>query len=595
MKWTICFIFASLILVASIVLAVVFSSKKFKGNTFIKPITLFIIGVFLSGVFMLYPVNFQLIATSGSQFINFIKCLAISIYDTLGLFVINGQFERITLSLIGVEGFIGSAYPVLASIIFVIAPILTFGFILSFFKNVASYLSYFIGFNKPVYAFSELNDYSVALATDIAKNHKNAILVFTGVAGLDETYALSLQEKLKGVNAIFFKKDMATVKLNIHNKNKEIYFFIISENEDKNLNAFQLLSQKYKERDKSYLYLFSSSVQSDMLLSNCAKGKLNIRRINPARSLIYNNLYENGYQLFESALENNNGSKTISAVIVGLGNYGLTLTKTLAWFCQMDGYEIKINAFDKNPLAESIFSSECPELASEKYNGKKIDGEPYYSIKVHSNSDYKSAEFDNLLNQIDDATYVFVSIGSDQLNIDCAVKIRRLFAKKGLYPTIKAVVFDGDLKHNIENAVNFKNQPYDIQLVGDLTSTYCEKVVINPALELEALERHKKYGAEDSFWHFEYNNKSSMASAIHMQARIKCGIKGANKKEEDLTPEEAHDIEVLEHKRWNAYMRSEGYVYGPERNDLAKVHHNLVDFEALSEEDKRKDKRVGSK
>ena len=54
-------------------------------------------------------------------------------------------------------------------------------------------------------------------------------------------------------------------------------------------------------------------------------------------------------------------------------------------------------------------------------------------------------------------------------------------------------------------------------------------------------------------------------------------------------------IEVLEHRRWNAYMRSEGYVYSgsPDRatrNDLGKMHHDLIPFDLLSEEDKRKDK-----
>ena len=63
--------------------------------------------------------------------------------------------------------------------------------------------------------------------------------------------------------------------------------------------------------------------------------------------------------------------------------------------------------------------------------------------------------------------------------------------------------------------------------------------------------------------------------------------------------EERDIIEVLEHRRWNAYMRAEGYVFSGSkdkrsRNDLAKMHHDLVDFSSLSEEDKRKDRHVGS-
>ena len=90
-----------------------------------------------------------------------------------------------------------------------------------------------------------------------------------------------------------------------------------------------------------------------------------------------------------------------------------------------------------------------------------------------------------------------------------------------------------------------------------------------------------------------------MASAIHMKARVLCGIPGADKEESELTIEERDIIEPLEHRRWNAYMRSEGYVYSgsPEkssRNDLAKKHHNLVYFDSLTEEDKRKDSSVGT-
>ena len=46
-------------------------------------------------------------------------------------------------------------------------------------------------------------------------------------------------------------------------------------------------------------------------------------------------------------------------------------------------------------------------------------------------------------------------------------------------------------------------------------------------------------------------------------------------------------------------MRAEGYIYSgsPERasrNDLAKMHNNLVEYSSLSDEDKRKDSRVAA-
>ena len=125
-------------------------------------------------------------------------------------------------------------------------------------------------------------------------------------------------------------------------------------------------------------------------------------------------------------------------------------------------------------------------------------------------------------------------------------------------------------------------------------------MILDSELEAEALQRHLKWGKEEEFWTYEYNYRSSIASAIHFHARIRCGIPGAGKREEELTPAERLVIETLEHRRWNAYMRAEGYIYSgskekSSRNDLGKMHHDLVDYASLSEEEKRKDSRVGTK
>ena len=123
--------------------------------------------------------------------------------------------------------------------------------------------------------------------------------------------------------------------------------------------------------------------------------------------------------------------------------------------------------------------------------------------------------------------------------------------------------------------------------------------MVESALYQAALQRHLKWGREREFWAYEFNFRSSVASAIHFEMRRLCGMPGAGKKEEELTPEERDALEVLEHRRWNAYMRSEGYVFSgstdkASRNDLARAHNDLVPFERLSEEEKRKDSAIGT-
>ena len=175
-----------------------------------------------------------------------------------------------------------------------------------------------------------------------------------------------------------------------------------------------------------------------------------------------------------------------------------------------------------------------------------------------------------------------------------------LFEQIHLHPRIQAVVWNTYIKAPLECACNQSGQPYDIQPIGDLPSSYSVNTVLNSELAEDALARHLKWGTEEDFWAYEYNFRSSCASALHMKLRIAMGVPGADKREEDLTEEERDGIEKLEHCRWNAYMRSDGFIYSgskdkASRNNLAKMHNNLVSFDELTEEVKRLDSIVGTK
>ena len=47
-----------------------------------------------------------------------------------------------------------------------------------------------------------------------------------------------------------------------------------------------------------------------------------------------------------------------------------------------------------------------------------------------------------------------------------------------------------------------------------------------------------------------------------------------------------------EHKRWNAFMRAEGYVYHKKRDHIAKTHPDLISYHDLTELEKSKDNIV---
>lgn len=345
--------------------------------------------------------------------------------------------------------------------------------------------------------------------------------------------------------------------------------------------------EEYKKMDNVRLYVFAIGVESEMLLAKTDYGNMKVRRVNEIKSLVNRTLYDEGEMLFDNAVPAEDGLKDISVVIVGLGRHGTEMMKGFIWYCQMDGYRLKIDGFDDNPEAEDIIRGAVPELS-------------YYDVTIHSGVNVNTKSFSDSIMGLNRTSFVFVCLDSDEMNIRTAVNMRMLYERVGIKPVIQAVVKSSYEKKALEGITNYKGQSYDIRFIGDVESSYSADVIISSELEEEALQRHLKWGEEEEFWRYEYNYQSSIASAIHLRARIHCGVAGADKSDDELTEEERTIIESLEHRRWNAYMRTEGYVYSGStdkstRNDLGKMHHDLIEYDMMSDEEKRKDSKVGTR
>lgn len=613
--WIVCFLIAIGFLLLAITAAIIIGNKpKMKSNRVITPFNTLFAGLFITTLVLMSPVYYSICPQSQFQLF---KTIFFTIQGTFQVFTIDADatmiIEGITVESIGR---LAPYYSSAISILFVVAPIFTFGFLLSFFKNITAYMLLFFKRGREIYVFSELNEKSLSLAEDIIENREGkkndecskAIIVFTDVFENNEERSYELIGRAKELGGICFKNDILAVKLTkrIYIKKKKLHLFVIGSDESENINQGLKLIQMYEHKTNSniketYLYVLSTRIESELLLSYNAdpKSQMKVRRVNEVQSLINQVLYECGNELFKSALPIENGEKKIRAVIVGLGNHGTEMLKALAWYCQMDGYHIEIDAFEKDALAKERLMALCPELLSDDYNGVSKPGEAEYTIRIHSGIDVNTKEFVDCISDMKDVTYAFVCLGSDEDNVKTAVNLRMLFERGGIKPMIQAVVYNSDEKKALSGITNYHGQEYNIDFIGDLKSSYSENVIINSELVEYALERHKKWGTEEEFWQYEYNYRSSIASAIHLKARIDCGINGADKSEEQLTDDERKCIEALEHRRWNAYMRAEGYIYSgspdkSSRNDLAKMHHDLVDFSLLSDEEREKDSKVGT-
>ncbi|MBE7081945.1 MAG: hypothetical protein E7372_05240 [Clostridiales bacterium] len=582
---------ALIVLIAIVVLSFtkIATKKRFNLNY------LFIIGFFIVGFILFLPIfSFRTKNDSLSIF----QTIVLSCMNALKLFVSGCEYGDISEIIALAPQNIAFVYQIWFLLLFIFTPVYTIGFILSFFKNIRARIQYLASWNKDVYIFSSLNEKSFNLAKDIKLNNKKAVVVFTGFDKNEEKNSPYIFD-LQAIGCIFFYKNLFSIDFSNHSQKRKITFFTIDFDESKNLKDGLKIIDTYKHINNVNLYIFSTQIDSGLLLASANKGKINVRRINEVQSLISSHIYENGKTLFESAIEKNGTDKEISVLIVGLGKYGTEMLKTLSWYCQMDGYHLTINAFDKQENALEKLKGIAPELLSTKYNGKEIDGEARYKINVYSGINVKEQTFKYKIEEIKEVSYVFVCLGDDNLNIETAIELRSLFERIHTHPIIQTIVNNSLQKKSLQNLKNYSGQDFDIDYIGDIESIYCQKVIINSELEQKALKQHLKWGKEEEFWNYEYNYRSSLATTIHLKARIMCGIKGAHKKTNQLTDEEKVIIEKLEHRRWNAYMRSEGYVYSgsldeKSRNNLAKTHHNLVPYDLLSQKDKKKDSDIGT-
>ena len=594
MMWNTCFIISISFLVLTIA-CVVNISRHYKVGRILTPFNTLFAGVFLAVFAGMVPV-FATMLERESGFL--FKLCIYDILQTVQVFTINVGADFILDNINSDATAISGVYSTYMTFLFIAAPILTIGFIISLFKNALAEIKYRLHYHGEVYAFSELNQKSLILAQSIRHRHKNAVIVFTDVDRDAGDTISEYIESAEQINAILFRKDITTVDFKRHSKNALLTFLLMGDSERDNLLQSLKILEMYSHRENTNLFIFSTGLEGELLLSNTPRGEIKVRRINEVRSLVYKFLYDEGEVLFNSAIVES-GKKNITAVVVGLGEYGMEIMKALSWYCQMDGYSINIYGFDADENAEEKFAALCPELMSEEYNGIHIPGESDYTIHIFSGIDVRTKTFADLYMKISGVSFVFVSLGNDADNINQAANIRMLSERAGNHPVIKTIVRNTEEKNALAGATNYRGQQYGIEAIGDLETSYSEEILLGSELEHLALERHLKWGQEEEFWQYEYNYRSSMASAIHMKARIACGIPGADKKEDELTPAERDIIEPLEHRRWNTYMRSEGYIYSgsPEkssRNDLAKLHQDLVDFESLAEEDKRKDSSVGT-
>ncbi len=686
----ICLIIGLLILLTSLLVAI---KKRFDSSIMISAIML---GVFFSTFFMVLPTEWSSPDKSvfDPTFHRIVSSLLYS-FKTLG-----GRQDIAQLESINLSGWVKGLYIYVNYISFDLAPILASGLILSFIGDTGDKMRYFLSFSPKCYVFSDINENSLALAKGIKQLPGKKTLVFCNEKEADKAMASQAKE----LGAILLYKLCKDVKITPRFKQYE--FFIISDNEDVNIELTELLIDKkdrfvksnitintfaqsgtninmleqsmkkspcvafdgltektfdeaqavLKKKPSTKVAFFNTAHADNELLEKAAEKNLLTFNKPWNKEKVSNDFYgyditlylessDNGFDttgikcyknkltdkwfddplkvrfideialfcnnlLYEHPLYNlPDNKKDISVMIVGCGKLGMRMLKTVVWNGQIEGYTLKICIYDKNAKdAKQKLYHQCPEL--NQYSLNFID------------VDIESAEFDKKISENSlDATFVCVASGSDDLNITTAENLYRIFRQQtfGYTPPIFTRI------RKIVKSENYNKKDsylYDrnIHLFGTTESIYSNNTLFNSKLEKLALAIHLCYSsaldkpydsyefkqALHSFFCSEYNRRSSMATALHIASKlVSCNVM----KSTQTQPTEADlekfskilDDDLLEimikneHDRWNAFVRSEGYIcadvktvckYAEENNshkdEISKLHPCILSWEDLS-------------
>ncbi len=201
-------------------------NRAYRSTRILTPSRALAVGVFLSTWLLLLPYYYLEVFTDLSLIPRLWESVWVAVHHVIRFFVADVDFADIQKA--GqLSGY--APYYILGTVLMVLAPLLTFSVVLSFFRNFASYRKYLMHPYAATYVFSELNEKSLHLAMDLKRNHSSAVIIFTDVFEENNEESYELVERAKEIGAICFKKDMLSINLSFHSRRSLLYFFAIAE------------------------------------------------------------------------------------------------------------------------------------------------------------------------------------------------------------------------------------------------------------------------------------------------------------------------------------------------------------------------------
>ncbi|MDO4563821.1 MAG: hypothetical protein Q4C12_08335 [Clostridia bacterium] len=429
-----------------------------------------------------------------------------------------------------------------------------------------------------VYYFSELNEKSLTLAESILQNQKGVLIAFCNVGNTN----VRLIGEARIAGCALLSENEVSQRLS---GRKKRFYFEIAEDMDANLNGVKKLLQVYENKsvdcNRLKIFLFTTQPEAEIVLNATDKHGIEVNIVNINILTAYKLIYEK--PLYEG--EKNN---SISVLIIGTTHLATEILRAVLWCGQLgEERSLQITVIDKEAMrCKAILKRNYPELIDGDYTLNFID------------VDTETENFKRVLDEsCQDTTYVITALDSDKKNIETALYLRAYYLRGSLEfenePTICAYI-QNDTKASVtaefaavdrdriqKKGWDFSTkaaQYYKIYPFGSSRSIYSYEAIMDSEIEKLALNCSAVYelafssGAATSeqilasYNADETNKRSNRAAAIHIKYKLHAlgfQMTDASRPSEPLKElEDKNTLEALsrlEHSRWMAFQRSEGY------------------------------------
>ena len=468
--------------------------------------------------------------------------------------------------------------PALPLILSCAVPLLTVAATLGLLWN---YLPHHVPWGAKVwYLFSALDVNSVRLAKSLSNDGSLCIFLRTQRGDPDP----ELLSKLQDINYFLYPQDERRFLLYPWRRNHKMRFFFLSDHSDENFNrmrAFlenvkqaQLFASGRKEDETEFqqeLYLLAETESASMLIDYLRDmmyengqrlpvfARTELRLLDRYRSISYDLLRKQPLHKFVS-------DETLNVLVLGFGRVGQAFFRAACSQGMIYHCATSFTLCDQQMDSKlHAFLSQCPELKRHvSIQSRQFDADTKKLEKLVQDTDFH---------------YIVVALGDDERDIRVASRLKRFYRTRhweALSRNESQAATSPQICVHVENAIK---QDYTRQLwrtekdwdhpliaFGGSEDTFTRDVLMPESLWNAARWIHRQLNgitANSPMQWSEYERRSSIACTAHAEYHVASVCTGDSDEPYEVrlsryTAEEREALIDTEHRRWMAYVCSEG-------------------------------------